>query len=162
LLLSTSSVFSEKKLPVHQKDTLSWTAQNMLPTPKGEVRQFGLAGALIGLSNHHLIIAGGANFPDGLPWKGGERKFWRTVYVANLLQTNEIEWTSEQTLLPHPLAYTANVNFQNGFISIGGENSKGPVATVSYWQWEERTATLLEEKFPDLPKPTSNASASIL
>ncbi len=33
----------------------------------------GYAGPVTGIINNHLIIGGGANFPDSMPWLGGKK-----------------------------------------------------------------------------------------
>src|SRR5690606_26321916 len=129
--------------------------------PNDQGKHPGLAGALIGVSNNKLIIAGGANFPNGMPWEGGKKTFQQKIYIADLSSGDQLRWKTQHPLLPIPLAYAANVGFQNGFISIGGENQDGPIPSVSYWVWDEENTRLVENKFPDLPVPITNAAAAI-
>jgi len=48
--------------------TISW--KKIAEVPKGGTYQksLGLAGAINGVNNNVMIIAGGSNFPNGLPW----------------------------------------------------------------------------------------------
>ena len=39
--------------------------------------QHGFAGAFTGVSKGHLLVAGGANFPDAPPWENGKKKMER-------------------------------------------------------------------------------------
>ena len=144
------------------KNSLIWDIQNKLPDLKESGPQLGLAGARIGISNDRLIVAGGANFPNGLPWKGGKKASHRNIYVAKMVEENKLEWESVYPLLPAPLAYSANVNYQNGFISVGGENGDGAVTHVSYWEWNEGKRQLIKRKLPDLPLSLTNTTTSIL
>ena len=56
LTLTASSLFAAD-------DTLEWKSLPDLPGG------FGIAGPFAGTHNDTLIIAGGANFPDGVPWR---------------------------------------------------------------------------------------------
>lgn len=143
-------------------DQLKWDSSSNIPPSKDQDTQSGLAGALIGISNDHLIVAGGANFPDDLPWKGGQKVYSNHIYVAEKDQNNELQWLQTTDTLLKPIAYVANVPYQNGFISVGGEDNEGPVASVSYWNWNNEETKLLKEDLPDLPYPLTNASAAIL
>ena len=49
-------------------DPLLWSELPELPPLPGQTSQPGLAGAFTGVHNDALILAGGANFPAGLPW----------------------------------------------------------------------------------------------
>src|SRR3954449_8125939 len=60
---------------------IGWTVDAMLPLPKGDDKQPGLAGAWAGVNNDALIVAGGANFPDAMPWLGGKKRYQANVYV---------------------------------------------------------------------------------
>lgn len=143
------------------RDSLLWDTKNELPTPIKGTQHLGLAGAVIGISNDRLIVAGGANFPNGLPWQGGKKAFHKEIYVAQMGGENQLEWESVRPLLPTPLAYSANVPFQNGFITLGGEDYNGAIRRVSNWVWDEKKSNLVESKFPDLPKPLTNATAAV-
>ncbi|HET8737433.1 MAG TPA: hypothetical protein VFM69_12620, partial [Pricia sp.] len=47
-----------------------------LPPNKGQKVQPGLAGTYAGVDDGVLILAGGANFPDKLPWEGGKKIYY--------------------------------------------------------------------------------------
>lgn len=161
ILLNVQGLFAQQNKE-SIKDSLLWDVQNKLPTLKEGAHQLGLAGAVIGISNERFIIAGGANFPNGLPWEGGKKAFHQEVYIAKMGNKNQLEWEPARPLLPNPLAYSANVSFQNGFITVGGEDYIGAIPHVSYWLWDEKNSNLVESKFPDLPKPLTNTAAAIL
>jgi solute:Na+ symporter, SSS family len=48
-----------------------------LPPNSGFNTQPGLAGPYTGMDDGVLIVAGGANFPDKLPWEGGQKRILR-------------------------------------------------------------------------------------
>ncbi|HRF24216.1 MAG TPA: hypothetical protein PLR98_08635, partial [Chitinophagaceae bacterium] len=41
----------------------------------------GYAGPVTGIINNHLIIGGGANFPDSMPWLGGKKKYYDDAFI---------------------------------------------------------------------------------
>ena len=49
-----------------------WEPVAQLPDAADGVGHPGLAGAYAGVSNGVLLIAGGANFPETAPWRGGK------------------------------------------------------------------------------------------
>src|SRR4051794_13907380 len=54
---------------------LVWRPLPDLPDP------LGLAGAFAGVSSGALLVAGGANFPNGMPWDGGAKVWQDRVWV---------------------------------------------------------------------------------
>jgi len=39
-----------------------------------QTKSLGVAGPVVGIINDQLVVAGGSNFPDSLPWMGGKKK----------------------------------------------------------------------------------------
>ena len=70
-----------------------------LPDPRG------VAGAVAGLSGDALIVAGGANFPNGFPWEGGKKAWHAEAYVRPKGARNWIVGPQ----LPYPLAYAVSL-----------------------------------------------------
>ncbi|MCC7378652.1 MAG: hypothetical protein IT255_04785 [Chitinophagaceae bacterium] len=64
--------------------SVKWKIAAQLPPTNGETVSIGLAGPLTGVTNDVLIVAGGANFPDGLPWNGGKKKYHNDIFVLQL------------------------------------------------------------------------------
>ncbi|MCX6997017.1 MAG: hypothetical protein NTV49_07995, partial [Kiritimatiellaeota bacterium] len=54
---------------------LTWSALPDLP------EALGVAGPFAGVSGGALLVAGGANFPNGMPWAGGRKVWHDAVYV---------------------------------------------------------------------------------
>ena len=67
--------------------------------------KLGLAGAFAGVADGYLLVAGGANFPDQMPWDGGIKKWHDTVYA---LDKPDGAW-SIVGQLPIPLGYGVSV-----------------------------------------------------
>jgi hypothetical protein len=65
---------------------LQWSVLHSLPVANGHTKQAGLAGPIVGVSQNVLMIAGGANFEDALPWEGGKRSISMTfMYYTKIL-----------------------------------------------------------------------------
>ena len=52
--------------------SIKWKIAAELPASNGQSKSLGFAGPINGVNNNVLVVAGGANFPDGLPWEGGK------------------------------------------------------------------------------------------
>src|SRR6187549_1212241 len=72
-----------------------WGKLPPLPEP------LGVAAAFAGVSNGALIVAGGANFPDKMPWEGGKKVWNDRIWV---LEKPDGQWR-EAGRLSRPLAY---------------------------------------------------------
>jgi len=78
---------------------LHWRQLPPIPDP------IGLAGPFAGVSGGALILAGGANFPDKLPWEGG-RKMW--CDKGFVLDPTNGAWRSSFKL-PRPVGSSSSV-----------------------------------------------------
>lgn len=115
----------------------------------------GFAGMYGGEDNGVLIAAGGANFPDALPWKGGKKVWQSAVYV---LKANR--WQQIRSRLPEPLAYGASVRISEGILCIGGENADATSKRVFLMQFESEYDSLIITDYPDLPEPLAYTAAT--
>lgn len=139
---------------------VEWSVAAMLPPAAGLHQQPGVAGPVAGISNGLLIVAGGANFPDGMPWNGGVKKYKQDIYIfrqdekGHMLPGN----VSRQTL-PQPVAYSANVSMPDGLIYLGGENTNGPTGNVIRLT-VNNDGEINFTRLPPLPLPLTNLSAA--
>ena len=85
-------------------DGLVWKQLPSLPDPPG------VAGSFAGVSGISLIVAGGANFPDKMPWEGGKKVWHDRVWV---LDKPDGTWR-EGSKLPRPLGYGVSVSAPDG------------------------------------------------
>jgi hypothetical protein len=126
-----------------EKICIQQFAEYQLPPVNNQLHK-GLAGAIIGVCQGRIIIAGGSNFDNGYPWQGGIKKYFKDIYWADVKSC--IESTTFRLLdnvkLPEAIAYGANVSTQNGLYSIGGENEKGELNEVLCITWEDSTASI--------------------
>lgn len=100
-LVSASSLFGAE---------ISWTSLPPLPDAEG------FAGPFAGVSGGALIVAGGANFPDAPPWRGGTKTWYDTLFV---LDSPEGVWRLAGRL-PAPNGYGLSLTTPEGILCIGG------------------------------------------
>lgn len=139
---------------------VEWDSIASLPFHDKSTPHPGLAGALTGVHRDVLIVAGGANFPEGKPWEGGKKVYHTTIY---LLAKNggEYTWLDQPDLrLPEALAYSGAVTMPDGVVCVGGETALGPVRTVFKMQWEPTSKQVRFTTLPDLPIPLTALSTA--
>ncbi|WP_227687118.1 Kelch repeat-containing protein [Spirosoma arboris] len=137
---------------------LRYTLLPDLPALTGQPNP-GVAGAFAGASHDALLIAGGANFPNGFPWQGGTKVWHSTVYVL-VREGNRYRWQATHQL-DRPRAYGASVVWNEQLICVGGNDEKQRFADVFSLQWNPLTATLNQQSLPALPLPLANLAAAI-
>ncbi len=101
-------------------DGLVWKQLPSLPDP------LGFAGPFAGVSGISLVVAGGANFPDKMPWEGGKKVWHDRVWV---LDKPDGTWR-EGSKLPRPLGYGVSVSAPDGVVCVGGSDSERHYADV--------------------------------
>jgi SSS family transporter len=106
---------------------LSWDRLPDLPDREG------FAGVFSGIvkegGEEFLVVAGGANFPEGRPWEDGKKVYYDTVYVLPLKEGGE--WRVSEVKLPSKIGYGMSVSLESGASwFMGGKNDEGCVADV--------------------------------
>ena len=131
---------------------VKWNWQRLRPLPDA----LGVAGPFAGVSGNALIVAGGANFPDGFPWQGGRKVWHDAVWV---LASPAGDW-QRAGRLPRPLAYGVSVTTQHGVVCIGGSDADRHHAEVFVLSWIG--GALRTRHLPSLPRPLANAAGARL
>lgn len=117
----------------------------------------GFAGSFTGVSEGALMVAGGANFPNGgTPWNGGTKKWYDHIYV---LDTNASEWKMAGKL-PIPLGYGVSVTTSDGWLLMGGSNEEGHSNKV--WRLRFHNGYVVYDSMPSLPFPLANACGALV
>lgn len=117
----------------------------------------GFAGAYAGVSNGHLLLAGGANFPEGTrPWSGGVKQWNDKVFA---LSEGEKEW-KEVGRLPRPMGYGVSVSSGDRLVILGGADQNRHFQDVYTLRYEDGKLTV--DRLPDMPAPLANACGSVL
>ncbi len=148
----TSRCANEEKKAQHFVD---WKIGALLPPAVGEKTQPGLAGAIAGVHQNVLIVAGGANFPDSMPWLGGKKKYHDDVYVFKKDKEDSLLFLNVFHL-PFNLAYSAACTTPKGVVFAGGENENGLSKKAGILKWNGDSIEI--KNLPDLPSQITNAS----
>ncbi|MDA7916530.1 sodium transporter, partial [Verrucomicrobia bacterium] len=159
--------------------TLEWRLLPELPEVSEGVTQPGVAGPFVGGwsmgDTNVLMVAGGANFPEGLPWETKEdgtappKIYYDEIFVMEDTGAGW-SWSPERWKLPHPVGYGANVTHGDELICIGGESKGLPVNgsqtkylydDVYSLKWTTG-GVVLDLNFPALPEPTAMLVAAMV
>jgi len=156
LTLSASSLLAAD-------DKLEWKP---LPNLPGGL---GVAGPFAGTHNDALIIAGGANFPDGVPWRptadGGTsaKVYHDTIHVVTKESPDTI--TEAKARLPQVLGYGVSISTADGLLCIGGEWRENDVthrsAKVFALGFADGKITI-DKDYPPLPRGTTAAAGALV
>jgi N-acetylneuraminate epimerase len=131
-------------------DSLQWHKLPSLPDSEG------FAGSFAGTHNAVLIVAGGANFPEKMPWEGGTKVWYDRVFM---LESVDAAW-QEIGRLPRPLGYGVSISTTDGIVCIGGSDANQHYQDCFRIQWRtDRLSTVL---LPSLPRPCANACGAML
>lgn len=139
-----------------QTDAVVWDAALQLPAPDDSTAHRGLAGVFAGWIGDCLVVAGGANFPDGTPEQGGRKQWYDAVYLYN----QQSGWRTFPTALPCAVAYGVSVTLPSGVLCIGGcdaDRCMDEVFLLSIEDGEPRITA-----WPSLPVPLANASGCMV
>lgn len=131
-------------------DSLQWSELPSLPDAEG------FAGPFAGICNGALIVAGGANFPDKMPWDGGTKVWYDRVFV---LDSPEGTW-KEVGKLPRPLGYGVSISTEAGIVCIGGSDANQHYKECFRLVWQDgKLSTVM---LPSLPLACANACGAIM
>lgn len=136
---------------------IEWNVAGTLPADTDNAAHIGVAGPVTGMIDDILIVAGGANFPDGMPWDGGTKAYSKEVYLYAIGQNSELELTHTHTF-EDSVAYAANISLDNAIYSIGGE--RNGIATSDVYRYYLEDNTLKRVQLAALPQPLTNGGAA--
>jgi N-acetylneuraminate epimerase len=129
---------------------LKWSSIAPLPDSHG------IAAPFSGVSGGALLVAGGANFPDGTPWEGGRKVWHKEVWV---LDQPDGHWRSAGQL-NRQLAYGVSVTHDDEVICAGGGDETRHYGDVFALRWQG--GTLNARLLPALPQPLANACGAVV
>ena len=142
ILAAVSSAFAA--------EPLKWS--KLPPIPDA----LGVAAPYAGVSGTSLIVAGGANFPGGMPWEGG-KKVWHDRVWA--LDKPDGKWR-EAGKLPRPLGYGVSVTARGGLVCVGGSDADRHYADT-FLVTTEPDGFRIKPLAP-LPIPLANMAGSLV
>jgi N-acetylneuraminate epimerase len=141
-----------------QKATISkveWKKAAALQNADGSL-SLGFAGPINGVSNDVLIVAGGANFQDKMPWEGGKKHYSDEIHVLQK-KGNHYTWNKKvQSKLAEPIAYAGNTTTSSGIVYVGGENEKGLSNKVYLLSWNCDKNEVETKSLADFPMAVTN------
>ena len=144
-----------KKIPV----SLKWEKAATLPPSKGQAKSIGFAGPINGVSDGVFITAGGANFPNKMPWEGGAKYYSNEIYVLTK-EGNNLTWIDHDQTLPEPVAYCGVTSTKKGIVCVGGENAAGLSKKAFLLNWDKNAKKAVITSLPDLPEPLTNVAVA--
>jgi len=183
LALTLSCATTARASQEDVSDTLRWEPLPALPD------EHGFAGPFVGVHDGALIVAGGANFPDGVPWHptadgwNSPKRYHDRVFV---LESPDAPWKQAETTLPQSLAYGVSVSTPHGVLCVGGEwrtHERNDAAKrwkstahlsdrvfLLTWNPETRTVGVSDsvaiggesKQLPRLPTPTTAMSGALV
>ncbi len=113
---------------------LSWSPLPSLPDARG------FAGSFAGVVDGTLMVAGGTHFIDKMPWEGGTKLWYDTLFG---LEKPDGAWRVVGKL-PKPNGYGVSITTPQGWVILGGGNATEHFREV-FWVQKEA-------KLPPLPQ----------
>ena len=135
---------------------ITWKKGGVLPVQPNGLIHMGLSGVVSGVVGDQIIIAGGNNFPEGLPWEGGIKKYYKRVFVYNNQKDTLLNTFTFN--LPANVAYAAVAQLKDGIFYAGGENENGPLSSA-YFIKKSKSQSFEIIELPSLPIAITNAVA---
>ena len=136
----------------HAADVFTWSHLADLPDAHGVAGCFAgvVASQAKSAGDGNLVVAGGANFPDGPPWADG-RKVWQADSWS--LSAPDAAWQAGPPL-PRPLAYGVSASFGGRLWCVGGGDATEHVRSTVAIRRDPRSDTLVVEHdaLPPLPR----------
>lgn len=155
-LLLIMMLFTAAEAQKKETVAVNWRVAGELPATAGQKKSLGLAGAFAGANNNVLLVGGGSNFPDSMPWLGGKKKYYDDVFVYRKNADDSLVLLNSFKL-PFALAYAASCSTAQGVVVAGGEAEEGLSKKVLLLQWQT-DSNIHIENLPDLPFAVTNAS----
>lgn len=119
----------------------------------------GVSAPFSGISNNHLILAGGCNFPHVPAAQGGQKVFYDYIWATPVEKCPDTDWKLVGRL-PIATAYGVSLPYSDGMLCIGGIGPEGEKLRNAYF------IHLINQKIeiknlPDLPFGIDNAYGCI-
>lgn len=139
-----------------QSETLSvkWEIAQRLPGQSAE-SHLGVAGPLVGIVGDKLLIAAGANFPEGMPWDGGKKIYQHKAYLYTI--DDEELVLDREFAFSDSIAYAANISVDGFIYSAGGEGENGATSAVVKYGLDTN-GDLQKQILKPLPEPLTNGA----
>lgn len=118
----------------------------------------GVSGCFAGTIDDYIVVAGGCNFPERPAADGGQKAFYKEIYIGHLLN-DTIRWHRSGEL-PDKIAYGASISNGNELLLIGGKTPDKALNNV--WRLRlSKEGNALLDSLPSLPCTFDNGGASL-
>ena len=136
---------------------VQWCTAAKLQNADGST-SLGFAGAVNAVFNDALMVAGGANFPDKMPWEGGKKYYSDRIQIL-IKQNGNFAWSIKPLAakLPEPVAYCGNTATDLGVVYAGGEGPNGLSNKAFIINWDTSDLNINIKRLADLPFAVTNA-----
>ncbi len=141
--------------------TVDWCLAAQLKNQDGSLSK-GFAGAINAVTNGVLIVAGGANFYDKMPWEGGKKYYSKEIQVLHRKGDEFIADTQVSTTIPEPIAYCGQTVTAAGVVYAGGENDHGLSKKAFLLKWKADQHSVVAKPLPDLPVAVTNIALATI
>lgn len=141
-----------------EKDSIIWNKSNIIPGTEDSKQHPGLAGAFSGFAGSSYVIAGGANFPEQMPWDGGDKIWHKDIFVSE--SVDSIPLKRIDLKLSVPAAYGLSFSIPQGVLCIGGCNADSCLTNVFLIK-NESGNYVIDQNWPSLPYPLANATGAM-
>lgn len=125
--------------------------------------QHGFAGMFAGVIDGKLLAGGGANFPTALPWEGGKK-----VYYDSIFELDKVDgtWKKLDFKLPTPSGYFVFGTYHDQIVIVAGERPNEAETSYEALSTSYMIAKLngeyLLKQLPDLPEGVTNAAGGVV
>ena len=155
---------------------VEWGSLPALPAAEGETEALGVAGPFVGTHNGALIVAGGANFPEGLPWEpkadgtNPPKIYHDRIYVMTKGADGAPSWQISDVKLPVKVGYGVSASTTEGVVCVGGhwktveaDGSQKMVRSdrVFSIKWVDGKVQI-DEAYPKLPSGWSDMAGGLV
>lgn len=138
-------------------EKIQWDTDLSLPSLDEKKENPGVAGAFSGIINGCLLVVGGTNFPNKMPWEGGMKQWSKTLYSFDLINK---KWTIIEDFLPNALGYGISIQLDNGLLCIGGCDINSCYSDVFLISSEQKK-WVIDTNWPILPVPLACGTGTI-
>lgn len=143
--------------------SIAWEELPALPPSAGQTKQPGVAGPFAGAHGDALIVAGGANFPDKMPWEGGAKIWWDDIWVLEKKSEGSARWVTDKTFrLPRRIGYGVSVSTADGVVCAGGNDADRCYADVFLLSWDPKAREIRRTALPSMPEPLSFMAGALV
>jgi len=125
--LTLSSIVNANS--VIKEPEIFWQKAGQLPAPEGFSSSIGVSGTYSAFLGDYLIVAGGANFPDGHPFfDQGKKKYYSDVFVFDV-STAQMNLVARGHL-PIKAGHGATLVVGNSLYLVGGKNNEQALNSI--------------------------------